>query len=100
LTGGPDGWGGCGRARPRVWGGAAARWWAVGVRDARGERGWAARANGPAEARVSSAAGALGLGEGYATWAESGRGMGGEWPPRLGHASAGTRRGRGGGWAG
>jgi hypothetical protein len=49
---------------------------------------------------VSSAAGALGLGEGYATWAESGRGMGGERPPRLGHACAGLGRGRGGGWAG
>jgi hypothetical protein len=44
----------------------------------RGERGWAARANGPAGARTSSAASALGLGEGYATWAESGHGMGGK----------------------
>jgi hypothetical protein len=29
LTGGPGGWGGWGRARPRAWGGAAARWWAA-----------------------------------------------------------------------
>jgi hypothetical protein len=65
-----------------------------------GERGWAARANGLAGACASNAAGALDLGEGYATWAESGRGMGGERPPGLAPARAGLGRGRGGGWAG
>jgi hypothetical protein len=89
--------GGCGLG---FGGGAAAHWWAAGwatgVGDAGGERGWAVRTG----ARASSAAGALGLGEGYATWGESGREMGGERPPRLGHASPGPGRGRGGGWAG
>jgi hypothetical protein len=51
LTGGPGGWGGLGRARLRVWGGAAARWWAAGwaagVRDAGGSGGGSRALDGP-----------------------------------------------------
>jgi hypothetical protein len=39
---GPGGWGGWGRARPRVWGGAAARWWVAGwAAGGKGGAGWA-----------------------------------------------------------